>query len=391
MNRSPHDVVVVGAGMLGASAARHLADSGCVVALVGEAEPADHRAHDGVFASHHDIGRVSRTIDPDPVRAWLGYRAVAQFADLAARTEIQAVHGVGHLWVEAADGLEALVAADRRFSLSCIRRSAADTMAAMPYLSLSEGLETLWEPPPAGWVDPRAYVRSEKAALEGAGATVLDTLVRSVVSVDGVVEVRTESETVVGDRVLLATGAFSGFGETPAAGLDVEYALHTQRYLQLDDDEAARLVGMPSIIAKSSDPDEDLYLTPPTTDPRGRTVLKVGKPQDDHMRASAADLAAWYRTDGDPAFAARLDRTISDLLPGLRWLDRWTTSCVTTYTPTGHPMIDALDDRVFCCIGGNGYAAKCAPALGELAAWALLGSPWPSEVDRDLFRASFLG
>jgi len=171
--------------------------------------------------------------------------------------------------------------------------------------------------------------------------------------------------------------------------LDVEYALHTQRYLQLDDDEAARLAGMPSIIAKSPDPDEDFYLTPPTVDPRGRTVLKVGKPQDDHVRASATDLAAWYRTDGDPTFATRLDRTIGGLLPGLRWLDRWTTSCVTAYTPTGHPMIDALDDRVFCCIGGNGYAAKCAPALGELAAGMLLGNSWPTEVDRDLFRASF--
>ncbi len=389
MTLGSYDVVVVGAGMLGASAARHLADGGCAVALVGEGEPADHRVHDGVFASHHDIGRVSRTIDPDPVRAWLSHRAVAQFTDLAARTGIRAVYGVGHLWVEAADGLEALVAADRRFSLGCIRRNAADTMAAMPYLFLPEELDTLWEPPPAGWVDPRAYVRSEKAALEGAGATVLDALVGSVVSVDGAVEVRTESETVVGNRVLLATGAFSGFGETPAAGLDVEYALHTQRYLQLDDDEAARLAGMPSIIAKSPDPDEDFYLTPPTVDPRGRTVLKIGKPQDDHVRASATDLAAWYRTDGDPAFASRLDRTIGGLLPDLRWLDRWTTSCVTAYTPTGHPMIDALDDRVFCCIGGNGYAAKCAPALGELAAGTLLGNSWPSEVDRDLFRASF--
>ena len=189
MTLGSYDVVVVGAGMLGASAARHLADGGCAVALVGEGEPADHRVHDGVFASHHDIGRVSRTIDPDPVRAWLGHRAVAQFTDLAARTGIRAVYGVGHLWVEAADGLEALVAVDRRFSLGCIRRNAADTMAAMPYLFLPEELDTLWEPPPAGWVDPRAYVRSEKAALEGAGATVLDALVGSVVSVDGAVAV----------------------------------------------------------------------------------------------------------------------------------------------------------------------------------------------------------
>ena len=49
MTLGSYDVVVVGAGMLGASAARHLADGGCAVALVGEGEPADHRVHDGVF------------------------------------------------------------------------------------------------------------------------------------------------------------------------------------------------------------------------------------------------------------------------------------------------------------------------------------------------------
>ena len=36
-------------------------------------------------------------------------------------------------------------------------------------------------------------------------------------------------------------------------------------------------------------------------------------------------------------------------------------------------------------VGGNGYAAKCAPALGGLAAGRLLGQPWPTEVERRLF------
>ena len=66
-----YDVAVVGCGMLGSSAARRLADAGCDVVLIGQPEPADHRSHTGVFASHHDIARVCRTIDPDPLRAWL--------------------------------------------------------------------------------------------------------------------------------------------------------------------------------------------------------------------------------------------------------------------------------------------------------------------------------
>ncbi len=406
-----YDVAVVGAGMIGASAARHLADAGVDVVLVGQAEPADRRTHDGVFASHHDVARVSRTVDPDPVRAWLGDRSVPQFADVAARTGVTAVNPVGHLWVEAAPGLDLVAASGDRFGRECVRRDAAATAEAFPFLEAGSG-DSLWEPPPAGSVDPRAHVRAETAAAVAAGATHVEALVGSV-SVDrgGPVVVSTDAGDITADRVLLATGAFSGHGDTPAAGLDLEYALHTQLLVHLDGDEVDRLAGMPSIIGKDADPADDFYLTPPVPDlrPRGpgdRWILKIGSPQDDHVRVGADELAAWFRTDGDPTFAANLSRILERLVPGLRDVGRWTTSCVTTYTPSGHPFIDWLDrdagsagapgaGRVACAIGGNGYAAKCAPALGELAAGLFLegapGRAWPTEVDRGLFRKRFAG
>jgi len=110
------------------------------------------------------------------------------------------------------------------------------------------------------------------------------------------------------------------------------------------------------------------------------------------VRATAAELVAWFRTDGDPVVAVRLEQILEGLLPGLRGIGRRTTSCVTTYTPSGFPFIDWVDDgshRVACAIGANGFAAKCAPALGELAAGLFLGRNWPTEADRELFLARF--
>ncbi len=405
-----HEVAVVGVGMLGASAARHLADAGCDVLLVGQPEPTDRRsqpedfAGHAIYSSHDDVARVSRVVDPDPVRAWLGNRSVDQFAELAARTGIIAVNPVGHLWAEAAHGLDLVASSGERFELGCIRRGGAATAEAFPYLDLSGGpddraLESLWEPPPAGSVDPRAYVQAEAVAAVNAGATHVRALVDAVAEASGRVEITTDAGIFTADKVLLATGAFSGHGTSPAAGLDLEYALHTQLLVHLDDAEAERLSGMPSIIGKHADPTDDFYLTPPVSDPgSGSTgsdalfILKIGSPQDDHVRASAVELAAWFRTEGDPVCAARLTETLARLLPGLRDVGRWTTSCVTTYTPSGHPYIDWLDgrsERVACAVGGNGYAAKCAPALGGLAAGLLLDRPWPTEVDRDLFRTRF--
>src|SRR5687767_5274099 len=56
-------VVVVGKGMIGSAAARHLAGLTDGVVLVGPDEPAERAAHDDVFGSHYDEGRIYRVLD----------------------------------------------------------------------------------------------------------------------------------------------------------------------------------------------------------------------------------------------------------------------------------------------------------------------------------------
>lgn len=50
--------IVAGRGMMGAAAARHLAENTEGVALIGPGEPADIKSHPGVFASHYDDGAL---------------------------------------------------------------------------------------------------------------------------------------------------------------------------------------------------------------------------------------------------------------------------------------------------------------------------------------------
>jgi sarcosine oxidase len=56
--------VVIGRGLIGAAAARHLATQEDGVAVVGPDEPSDRGNHDGVFASYYDEGRMTRMVDP---------------------------------------------------------------------------------------------------------------------------------------------------------------------------------------------------------------------------------------------------------------------------------------------------------------------------------------
>ena len=79
---------VVGRGLTGSAAARHLAEQVPGVVLIGPDEPVDWQSHDGVFASHYDEGRITRTIDPDESWARLANRSIGRYADIEARSGI---------------------------------------------------------------------------------------------------------------------------------------------------------------------------------------------------------------------------------------------------------------------------------------------------------------
>ena len=61
------EFAVIGGGLFGSAAARHLVSDGHDVVLLAPPEPADRSEHDGVFASHYDEARITRVLDSDPL------------------------------------------------------------------------------------------------------------------------------------------------------------------------------------------------------------------------------------------------------------------------------------------------------------------------------------
>ncbi len=85
--------------MMGAAAARHLSKKTDGIALIGPGEPADPKTHQGVFASHYDEARITRTIDPDPVWALLANRSIARYREIEEKSGIRFYHRTGCLMV----------------------------------------------------------------------------------------------------------------------------------------------------------------------------------------------------------------------------------------------------------------------------------------------------
>ncbi|MDX3925062.1 MAG: FAD-dependent oxidoreductase [Shinella sp.] len=366
------DFIVVGKGMMGAAAGRHLALEGANVALVGPDEPDDWKSHDGVYASHYDNGRITRTIDNDPDWALLANRSIARYREIEALSGISFYGETGCLisGAASADFMRSVVSVSQRFNLDAPEMDRRGMAERFPWFDLPQTSVGVFEAKGAGYVNPRALVAAQAACAEKAGAAVICSQVSSTVEVGGKVEVTLRSgEVLTAGRVLVAAGGFSvapGLLPRPA---DLIVKARTVLFAQVASDELARYEGMPSWIDEGADPSDHFYLLPPIRYPDGRYYIKIGGDPTDIVLADERAIRAWFRTDGGAAAAQHLRRILLKMMPDLRPVSFSTAPCVTTYTVHGYPYIGfAGSERIALLSGGNGAAAKSSDEIGRLGA-----------------------
>jgi glycine/D-amino acid oxidase-like deaminating enzyme len=71
---------------------------------------------------------------------------------------------------------------------------------------------------------------------------------------------------------------------------------------------------------------------------------------------------------------------VKALVPGVAAVAWETAPCLITETPSDLPYLDHVAEGLVLAAGGNGYAAKSANAIGELAARLVLEGRWTDPV-----------
>ena len=397
MSHTTYEYIVIGKGLMGAAAARHLSAHSQSVALIGPDEPADRASHQGVFGSHYDEGRITRILDPDRIWALLAQRSLARYRAIEQQSGTAFYHEVGHLAVGPApqgaeDYVARLQAVGQELGVVYETYGAAALAERFPFLAFPAGSVGMYQPHTSGHVSPRRQVRAQVTAACQQGTQVIPAIVQRVQQVDGQVEVHTEAgDTYRAERVLVATGGFSNTKQLLPRRLETAVYARTIVLCELDNAKVARLQGMPSIIHKPQEASERCYILPPIQYPDGKYYLKIGGDTHDPTLQSLAALTAWFRSPGRAEAAEALTHRLLSIVPGVRPLSIHTDTCVTTHTPTGHLYIDKLPGgRVGILTGGNGSAAKSADEIGRVGALMMQHDEWTYDLDAHHFRARFV-
>ena len=235
-----------------------------------------------------------------------------------------------------------------------------------------------YEPDEAGWVDPRAMRRAEEELAKMSGAT---TIPKGVVALEGQSLVLDDGACLSAAEIVIATGGYARTDGLLPRRPSMKVFARTIAFAEVE----GPIPQMPTLIWVPEDIEDDLYMLPPVLYPDGRWLMKIGGEIDSPRLETNAEMTAWFHTKGQTEVGANLLKQLRRLLPDVAWKSTHTEACAVSFTATGYPYIDRIDDHLTLLTGGNGAGAKCADELGRLGAQVALGDKAPGfEVQFDV-------
>jgi len=387
-----HRFAVVGRGPMGAATARHLADAGEDVVLVGPDEPADYARHSGPFASHWDEGRQAEHASHSVDLARLARASTGAYPELERRTGIRFYRDHANLvvapigWRSDYHDFDRALAIARELGEDQFLIDDAGLRERFPGIRFPAGSQGLCEPR-GGIINPRDLVRAQLAAAREKGALLVADDVVALERRAGEVGLRTRGGLRLrADRVLVAAGGF-----TNVSGLLPKKLALTLSGVTVVLVEAPRepRPDIPSVtfVLPGKDGPRVGFAMPPLPYPDGRHYLKCATASSVDTILSDDGLDAWYRGPGVAKDGPEIVALLREVLPGFEPGIVRTLPCMTTYTRSHLPYVDRIDERTFVAAGCNSVGVMTSDAIGRMAASMLRDAAWPGPVPAEKLRA----
>ena len=390
------EFAIIGAGLFGSAAARHLSKLSDSVALIGPGEPSDRKNHQGVFASHYDTSRLIRVVDPDLVWATLAKRSIDRYDDIERRSGLDFKHDIGYMMVTPG-GLGA-----DWFNLPAMREVASDLGVGIedlddatlnerfPYLDFTPGSSAVYQEQDAGYLNPRMLIQAQQALASEQRTRLIREEVLQLKKRGQQIEIGLRSGgTLHANRVLVATGAYTNSSKLLHQPLDMKIRAAMIMASEVAPDAGIRY---PATLYAKTDGAEDFWglLMPPITYVNGRTYVKTMDGYYGPEPLNGFDeLGAWSRSNGHQDHHHVLRRALQEVFPSLEVLSTQFQPCLIADTNSHYPYVDMVDDRIGIVVGGNGKGAKSSDEIGRIGAQMIAADNWSSSLPQAVFAAQF--
>lgn len=389
-------MLILGKGLLGSAAAKHLSAAGLQVTVMGPDEPADYQQAT-VFASHYDQARVQRRIGKDRVWTKLNTDAAAQYPTMAAQSGIDFHGAVGCLYVNPYgqdDYLKNAATLGAQFGLPFDTfHNNRDLAAAFGDFQFPEAAQGLFEAAPAGFVNPRKLIEAQLALTQQNGGRVLKETALKVDFSGNTFQVHTrEGHVYEASQILVAAGSFVNYLPLLPQKLALKCKSEVVLLAKVSAAQARKMTRLPSLLYEIDDHDtEGIYLIQPVQYPDGHFYLKMGcnMPEDQYFDR-LEEAQEWFRHGDSDRFLERQKAALMQLMPGVPFEGFLTKRCLISRTPHGRPYIgETAQPGLFVAGGCNGYSAMCSDAIGGVAAHLMREGGLPSGYEAGDFELIF--
>ena len=383
-----YDFIVIGAGLFGAAAARYLSQQSDNVAIIGPAEPPDWSAHNGVFSSHYDQGRLAGYFGTDATWTALDQASIDQYVPLQEASGVEFYDSRGLISIPAKGDIP-----HYKYGDVAVKTYTNDTLPDHIALTIPEDHTAWFEPAPSGYINPRQMIRAQLTVAKQQGCAIIRQTVQSVKNVGPHVEiVCMNGDHYQTQKVLLATGAFTNCLDLLPRKVALRVKPETTILAQVSASEAERMQYVPPLNYRiDSDEIHGIYLAPPVLYPDGNYYLKMGcDTRSDRLFTTLQEMQTWFIDGNTDQHKAAMKVGLRELFPDMEVISWITKPCIVCYSPFGKPYISAVDDeRIYLTTAGNGSGAHPSDAIGRLAADLVLNGKWMSELDHGEFKVQF--
>lgn len=342
------DVIVIGAGVQGASLAFHLASRGASVTVLERSTVAA-----GATGRSSGLVRIHYDLLAETQLAWISF---PYFRDWAERVGGDCgFTKTGFLWIEPASGedrLRANVAAHRALGIETSVVDAAGLRRIAPGLAVEDDEVAAYEPG-SGYADPSGTAAGFMRAARDRGARLVQGAELTAITLGGgrVTGVETTRGSFAAPVVVNAAGGWAG-RVAELAGLDIPVTVwrHDTGYLGVPPDVARPI---PVVI----DSAHRMYFRP-----EGAELVLIGLEDHSGMGGSPDRDTS----EADPDFPERATERIIRRLPGLiEGTFRTSHSGQDGLTPDQRPILGpAGPEGFYLDCGHSGTGFKTAPAVG---------------------------